>query len=678
MAASRSTIHFVYVTGGGIAAPQCITREVTEALRALGPVEVHDWSSRESIRPKVGDILIGHPHPDPSTIFRRSIDDPMWKRKIILSPFAHRMPEYIAFLDPYVEKCDRYLAISGRYWHQSLDRSLFSHWKGKIEHIDLAVRRDHYPRIKNNWNPRGQRRCLYVGSLGKNKGTDVLARLAKATPEFGWGWIGSGSHICDSIEKLGPRDFSLEASRRIVAGYDFLVHTGRSDANPTTVLEGAAWGLIPVCTQESGYTGEPWIIPIPLASVSDAAAVLRSLNEMPDEELDVLRSAADSRLDTHYTWQRFTAQVLRAICDEIPHGNHAVDTVQEAKDGDGRRSNSRILAKLARRKLIRDKTLHRFVRIRLLGQGALRRIGRLTIAYRKVNSQRIVSTVRNNSAGKSSFRDAVHTLRMDPNLKGSMEAAYLDGNAALMCERFSAGEEWREVQAIVTRFKLGPCRVLDLGAGSGFASVAFARNGFMVIAVDESDCIEFGTQSLSSLVERQNLRNIRVLHACGEKLPLPDASIDLVYSRQVLHHVQNLQLVAREVGRVLRPGGVWIATREHVVSDAAQLEEFLSQHPIHALCSNEHAYTLAEYVESISSALVVRKILGPYDSAINHYPIANCEIQDWLTAGLQRCFGDFIGGKLSETRIVQELYRRRLSRACVIPGRMYSFISQNR
>jgi SAM-dependent methyltransferase len=42
----------------------------------------------------------------------------------------------------------------------------------------------------------------------------------------------------------------------------------------------------------------------------------------------------------------------------------------------------------------------------------------------------------------------------------------------------------------------------------------------------------------------------------GERLPLADASVDLVLSMQVLEHVQEPERVLREIDRVLRPGGV--------------------------------------------------------------------------------------------------------------------------
>lgn len=46
------------------------------------------------------------------------------------------------------------------------------------------------------------------------------------------------------------------------------------------------------------------------------------------------------------------------------------------------------------------------------------------------------------------------------------------------------------------------------------------------------------------------------------KLPLPDASVDLITANMTLHHVEHLDVLAREISRVLRPGGR-LYIREH-------------------------------------------------------------------------------------------------------------------
>ena len=51
------------------------------------------------------------------------------------------------------------------------------------------------------------------------------------------------------------------------------------------------------------------------------------------------------------------------------------------------------------------------------------------------------------------------------------------------------------------------------------------------------------------------LPNAHIYCAAGEKLPLPDQSVALILSHEVLEHVQNDRQAASEMVRVLRPGG---------------------------------------------------------------------------------------------------------------------------
>ncbi len=110
--------------------------------------------------------------------------------------------------------------------------------------------------------------------------------------------------------------------------------------------------------------------------------------------------------------------------------------------------------------------------------------------------------------------------------------------------------------------------------------------------------------------------------AFGSELPLADASVDVVYCRQVLHHlIPDLDRALAECARVLRPGGLFVAVREHVVDDEGQLEVFLAEHPVHRLAGGEHAWSLPTYLSAIRGAgLTIVDELGPWDSIINAFP----------------------------------------------------------
>ena len=94
--------------------------------------------------------------------------------------------------------------------------------------------------------------------------------------------------------------------------------------------------------------------------------------------------------------------------------------------------------------------------------------------------------------------------------------------------------------------------VLDLGCGSGKNTIILALRGAQVQAVDISP-------ELIALAERRMAINgvgerARFFTSSAHELPFADESVDVVFGMAVLHHLE-LRLAAREVRRVLRPGG---------------------------------------------------------------------------------------------------------------------------
>jgi SAM-dependent methyltransferase len=92
--------------------------------------------------------------------------------------------------------------------------------------------------------------------------------------------------------------------------------------------------------------------------------------------------------------------------------------------------------------------------------------------------------------------------------------------------------------------------ILDLGCGTGRYSGPLAEHfAASVVAVDPS------AQMLAQ-ARRKNVARVRYLQGAGEALPLPDASVDLIFMSMVFHHFTARDQVALECHRVLRPRGV--------------------------------------------------------------------------------------------------------------------------
>jgi SAM-dependent methyltransferase len=113
---------------------------------------------------------------------------------------------------------------------------------------------------------------------------------------------------------------------------------------------------------------------------------------------------------------------------------------------------------------------------------------------------------------------------------------------------------------IVGKLGLPPkADVLDLGCGEGRFSMELAgRFGFAVTGIDPVPRnIEVFRQRLDEAAKGEpEFRDlVRFEHGAGEAVPLPDASVDLIWCREVLVLVDRLDSVFAECRRVLRPAG---------------------------------------------------------------------------------------------------------------------------
>ncbi len=272
-----------------------------------------------------------------------------------------------------------------------------------------------------------------------------------------------------------------------------------------------------------------------------------------------------------------------------------------------------------------------------------------------------------------SYGEAVRRLRLDPSCSELIHAAYLDQDPSAAWRRFVASEEWLDVQKILElreHMDHEP-KVLDIGCGNGIASMAFLDQGCRVTALDPDTDPSVGIGAFSEIHHER----LSVLRGFVENLPFVDCCFDLLYGRQVLHHFVDLKSGLAQCRRVLKPMGRAFFCREHIVDGANGLAEFLQNHPLHKLHGGENAYPLAYYLEAFKdSGLHVVKVLGPFDSPINHFPTSSQEVRGWLYVGLRRRFGSHLGTLLAEVRWIEQAYRRYLSRKLKTPGRLYSFL----
>ena len=119
-------------------------------------------------------------------------------------------------------------------------------------------------------------------------------------------------------------------------------------------------------------------------------------------------------------------------------------------------------------------------------------------------------------------------------------------------------------EPIMDVFPTSPCKVLDLGAGSGRDAAALTMKGFTVVAVEPTKEMREGGQKLHNDVSitwvDDALPELNELKACGLEGPYP-----LIVSAAVWMHFDEAERDAsmKRVASLLAPGGRFVLSLRH-------------------------------------------------------------------------------------------------------------------
>ncbi len=120
--------------------------------------------------------------------------------------------------------------------------------------------------------------------------------------------------------------------------------------------------------------------------------------------------------------------------------------------------------------------------------------------------------------------------------------------------------------------ELGDGRLLEVGCGTG---------NYIIPLVETTSCTGWGLDPSREMLATARARSGRVhwRQGTGEALPFPDDFFELIYSVDVIHHIQGRADYFAEAQRVLKPGGhiCTVTDSEEIIRQREPLSTFFPE-----------------------------------------------------------------------------------------------------
>lgn len=307
--------------GTSTSSPFTITQNLYAYLSQHYHVHYLDWQNTGPI-PKVdkNTTILAHPnYPQ---------DTPAWKlfdaadqagspHKYLIFPFHHGQPHHNLPFDPLVARAKHIFSITGPYWYDTIATSPFAHWAPKITRLDMAIDPNHYPYVKRTIKPPGARTYCHIGSDRPEKGLPLLIEIFRRLPQYTLHIYGNISHdtvhhhpniICHGHTTMVP-----QFGQDLCDTAELMINTSVSDANPTTLLEAAAWGLPVACTPQSGYWPDQPFWGLNPNDIDGIINLLHHLQTAPPETFWQQSKKQRKVIETNHTWHKFCTTIHNQI-----------------------------------------------------------------------------------------------------------------------------------------------------------------------------------------------------------------------------------------------------------------------------------------------------------------------------------------------------------------------------
>ncbi|MBV9766699.1 MAG: class I SAM-dependent methyltransferase [Acidobacteriaceae bacterium] len=135
--------------------------------------------------------------------------------------------------------------------------------------------------------------------------------------------------------------------------------------------------------------------------------------------------------------------------------------------------------------------------------------------------------------------------------------------------------------------------IIDVGCGTGRFSEALSKYFHATVyAVDPSE-------KMLSVARKKHPRNIKFMQGAAERLPVPDASMDVVFLSMVLHHIVDKKKACSEFHRVLVSDGILVIRTSTL--ETLQSHIWLSFFPEAEEIERQRIPSQSEVIETLTS-----------------------------------------------------------------------------
>jgi ubiquinone/menaquinone biosynthesis C-methylase UbiE/DNA-binding MarR family transcriptional regulator len=176
---------------------------------------------------------------------------------------------------------------------------------------------------------------------------------------------------------------------------------------------------------------------------------------------------------------------------------------------------------------------------------------RLNQGARSNGFSQLLSVLRQAAAEIPEAEQDSEALRLALRRRQDKMRAYFDELAGKFGRNYVPGRSWQGLAETLLTL-MPPMVIADLGAGEGTFSQLLARRSKKVIAIDNSEkMIEYGRE----LARKHGVKNLEYRKGDLEAVPIKDATVDLAFFSQALHHAPHPERAVAEALRILKPNG---------------------------------------------------------------------------------------------------------------------------